>query len=412
MNGFAHTVGLRYLRSRRGFVSVVTGFSFVGIALGVAALLVVMAVMAGFRTELLDRILGATGHAQISEPAMTEDRAEDIRKDLLDLPDVTSATPYVSGQAMVAANGSAMGGLVRALSEEDLQANKMISDNLIAGSIEGYSRGQPKIILGKTLARNLGVYVGDDVSLMSSEGTHTVMGFVPRMMRVEVAGVFEVGMHQYDSALMFLPVEVAQNFYKLGDMMTSIEVTVENPAAIKSMLPVLDSVLKPEGRVTTWVDANRQFFQALQVERVAMFIILALIVVVAAFNIITGQMMTVNEKKRDIAILRTMGATRRDVLRLFFFSGFWIGIIGTFLGVALGLLVIWQLHPIVGFIESVMNVQLFSGEVYFLSSLPAKIVWSELGLIVAVSLSLSLLASLYPAWRATRLDPVEALRNE
>ena len=412
MAGFANTVGLRYLRSRRGFVSVVTGFSFLGIALGVAALLVVMAVMAGFRAELLDRILGATGHAQVSEPVMMEDRAAELRQELLALPQVTSATPYVAGQAMVAANGNAVGGLVRAMPEADLLKNTLISDNLIAGSINGYSQGEPKVLLGKALARNLGVYVGDNVRLMSSEGTHTVMGFVPRMMRAQVAGVFEVGMHQYDSSLMFMPVQVAQNFYKMGDRMTAIEVNVKNPAAIKNNVPALDSVLKPEGRVTTWVDANRQFFQALQVERVAMFIILALIVVVAAFNIITGQMMTVNEKTRDIAILRTMGATRRDILRLFFFSGFWIGIVGTLLGVMLGLLIIWQLHPIVGFIEGMMNVQLFSGEIYFLSSLPAKIVWGEILIIVAVSLLLSLLASLYPAWRATRLDPVEALRNE
>lgn len=412
MAGFANTVGLRYLRSRRGFVSVVTGFSFLGIALGVAALLVVMAVMAGFRTELLDRILGATGHAQIAEPAMSEERAGDLQQNLLDLPQVTSATPYVAGQAMVAANGNAVGGIIRAMAEEDLMANELISENLIAGSIQGFTEGPPKVLLGKSLARNLGVYVGDDISLMSSQGVHTIMGFVPRMMRAEVAGVFEVGMHQYDSTLMFMSVQSAQNFFKLGNLMSAIEVTVRSPAAIESYRFMLDEEIKPEGRVTTWVDANSQFFQALQVERVAMFIILALIVVVAAFNIITGQMMTVNEKKRDIAILRTMGATRLDIMRLFFFSGFWIGIIGTFLGVAMGLLVIWQLHPIVGFIEQLMDVRLFSGEVYFLSSLPARIVWGEVGLIVSVSLALSLIASIYPAWRATRLDPVEALRNE
>jgi len=412
--GFAHTVGLRYLRARRGFVSVVTGFSFVGIALGVAALIVVMAVMAGFRAELLDRILGTTGHAQLTMPVLTAEKAEQIRIEALDTVGINSAVPYVSGQAMIASNRKALGGLVRAVSGDDLRANKLINDNIIAGSLQGFGvPGQsPKIVLGKTLAQQLGVYVGDSISLMSSQGTHTIMGFVPRMMRAEVVAIFEVGMYQYDNALMFLPVDVAQSFYKIGDLVTAIEVMVDKPAAIKTYLPQLQSLVDPTGHVITWVEGNRQFFEALKVERVAMFIILTLIVIVAAFNIITGQMMTVNDKKRDVAILRTMGADRGDILRLFFFSGFWVGLIGTFIGVVLGFVVIWQLHPIVSFIEGLTGARLFSGEAYFLSQLPAKIVPEEMITIVVVSLLLSMLASLYPAYKATKLDPVEALRNE
>ena len=412
--GFAHTVGLRYLRARRGFVSVVTGFSFVGIALGVAALIVVMAVMAGFRAELLDRILGTTGHAQLTMPVLTAEKAEQIRIEALDTVGINSAVPYVSGQAMIASNRKALGGLVRAVSGDDLRANKLINDNIIAGSLQGFGvPGQsPKIVLGKTLAQQLGVYVGDSISLMSSQGTHTIMGFVPRMMRAEVVAIFEVGMYQYDNALMFLPVDVAQSFYKIGELVTAIEVMVDKPAAIKTYLPQLQSLVDPTGHVITWIEGNRQFFEALKVERVAMFIILTLIVIVAAFNIITGQMMTVNDKKRDVAILRTMGADRSDILRLFFFSGFWVGLIGTFIGVVLGFVVIWQLHPIVSFIEGLTGARLFSGEAYFLSQLPAKIVPEEMITIVVVSLLLSMLASLYPAYKATKLDPVEALRNE
>ncbi len=412
--GFAHTVGLRYLRARRGFVSVVTGFSFVGIALGVAALIVVMAVMAGFRAELLDRILGTTGHAQLTMPVLTAEKAEQIRIEALDTVGINSAVPYVSGQAMIASNRKALGGLVRAVSGDDLRANKLINDNIIAGSLQGFGvPGQsPKIVLGKTLAQQLGVYVGDSISLMSSQGTHTIMGFVPRMMRAEVVAIFEVGMYQYDNALMFLPVDVAQSFYKIGELVTAIDVMVDKPAAIKTYLPQLQSLVDPTGHVITWVEGNRQFFEALKVERVAMFIILTLIVIVAAFNIITGQMMTVNDKKRDVAILRTMGADRGDILRLFFFSGFWVGLIGTFIGVVLGFVVIWQLHPIVSFIEGLTGARLFSGEAYFLSQLPAKIVPEEMITIVVVSLLLSMLASLYPAYKATKLDPVEALRNE
>lgn len=412
--GFAHTVGLRYLRARRGFVSVVTGFSFVGIALGVAALIVVMAVMAGFRAELLDRILGTTGHAQLTMPVLTAEKANEIRDEALESIGITSAVPYVSGQAMIASNRKALGGLVRAVDGDDLRANKLINDNIIAGSLQGFGEpGQsPKIVLGKTLAQQLGVYVGDSISLMSSQGTHTIMGFVPRMMRAEVVAIFEVGMYQYDNALMFLPVDVAQSFYKIGDLVTAIEIMVDKPAAIQTYLPQLQGLVDPTGHVITWVEGNRQFFEALQVERVAMFIILTLIVIVAAFNIITGQMMTVNDKKRDVAILRTMGAQRSDILRLFFFSGFWVGLIGTLLGVVLGFVVIWQLHPIVSFIEGLTGARLFSGEAYFLSQLPAKIVPQEMITIVLVSLLLSMLASLYPAYKATKLDPVEALRNE
>jgi len=413
--GFAHTVGFRYLRARRGFVSVVTGFSFVGIALGVAALIVVMAVMAGFRAELLDRILGTTGHAQITMPLLTVEQANKIRLKAVEKQGIISAVPYIAGQAMITSGNGATGGLVRAVSAEDLQKNKLISDNIIAGSLEGFdvpNQRTPRIVLGKDLAQKLGVYVGDSLSLMSSQGTHTIMGFVPRMMRAEVIAIFEVGMYQYDSALMFLPLKAAQSFYKMGDIISALEIMVENPSAIRTYLPTLQSLVDPEGHVVTWVDGNRQFFEALQVERVAMFIILTLIVLVAAFNIITGQMMTVNDKKRDIAILRTMGAGRFDILRLFFFSGFWVGLIGTALGVALGLFVLWQLHPIVGFIETLTGASLFSGEVYFLSKLPAKIIPQEILTIIAVSLFLSMMASLFPALKATKLDPVEALRNE
>lgn len=415
MAGFATTVGVRYARSRKGFVSVVTAFSFLGIALGVAALLVVTAVMAGFRAELLDRILGTTGHAQVSVPGLTVEKAFEVKTELENLPMVKHAVPYIAGQAMLASPGRATGALVRGLSEDSLKAHKLIAKNIIAGTLEGFEEStisRPKVILGKDLAAQLNVYVGERVNLMSSEGVQTIAGFIPRMMQAEVSGIFEVGMYQYDSALLFLPIKSAQNFYKLGNLVTAIEVHVQNPGAIKTVAPFLKEPLGHGGHVTTWMDANRQFFEALQVERVAMFIILSLIVVVAAFNIITGQMMTVNEKRYDIAILRTMGATQADILRLFFFSGFWVGLVGTVLGTALGLLIIWQLHPIVSLLESAFGVQLFSGQVYFLTNLPAKFALTETILIITLSLGLSVVASFYPAWRATRLNPVEALRNE
>ena len=411
MTAFTRKVATRYFRSRRGFVSVVTGFSLVGITLGVAALIVVMAVMAGFRGELLDRILGTTGHAQLSRPGLTLNMADEISTKIMKIPGVISAQPFIGGQGMVVSPQRALGGLVRGLRPDDLRATKMITSHITMGALESFKAGKPVAVLGEQLAQNLGVRPGDSVNLLSPQGSHTVLGFMPRMMQVRVVALFNVGMYQYDSALLFLPIDIAQKFYKTNSLINGIEVMVERPDEINRMVPHLATALAG-GHISTWVDANRQFFSALQVERVAMFIILMLIVLVAAFNIITGQMMLVNQKRRDIAILRTMGARRRDILRLFLYSGFSIGLAGTAGGLLLGFLVVWQLDNLVALIQEITGVSLFNGAVYFLDKMPTDVLPADVIMVVVMSLGLSLLASIFPAWRATRLDPVEALRNE
>ncbi|MBI1362749.1 MAG: lipoprotein-releasing ABC transporter permease subunit [Proteobacteria bacterium] len=411
MTTFATKVALRYLRSRRGFVSVVTGFSLAGILLGVAALIVVMAVMAGFRAELIDRILGTTGHANVNGPQMTLEKAVFTQEELLKVPYVVSATPYVVGQAMVVSQHKALGGIVRGYAPKDLRNTKIIAGNIKAGSLDDF-KGDRAIVIGAEMANQLGVGVGSRLTVLSPEGNQTVAGFIPRMMRLTVVAIFDVGMYQYDSALMYMPIEVAQKFFRVAPYVSSIEVMVKEPDKIGELSTPVKNILGEDGVMQDWRQTNTQFFSALQLEKTTMFIILALIVLVAAFNIITGQMMTVNEKSRDIAILRTMGATRRDIVRVFFLSGFSVGFAGTMLGLVIGLLIVWNIQPLVDFIQHLTGAEVFSNQVYFLSRLPAKIEWPDTCLIVAMSLGLSILASLFPAWRAARLDPVEALRRE
>jgi lipoprotein-releasing system permease protein len=411
MTTFATKVAIRYLRSRRGFVSVVTGFSLAGILLGVAALIVVMAVMAGFRAELLDRILGTTGHANVNAPQLTLERAQHAQEELLKVPYVTAATPFVVGQAMVVSQHKALGGVVRGFAPKDLRNTPIIANNIKQGSLDDF-KGDRALVIGSEMARQLGVGVGSRLTLLSPEGNQTVAGFIPRMTRLTVVAVFDVGMYQYDSTLMYMPIEVAQTFFRTAPYISSIEVMVKEPDKIGALALPVRNILGEDGIMQDWRQTNTQFFAALQLEKTTMFIILTLIVLVAAFNIITGQMMTVNEKSRDIAILRTMGATRADIVRVFFLSGFAVGFAGTVLGVIVGLLVVYNLQPIVTFVETITGAEVFSNQVYFLSRLPAKVEWMDTGLIVGMSLGLTVLASFFPAWRAARLDPVEALRRE
>ncbi len=411
MTNFTTKVAFRYLRSRRGFVSVVTGFSLAGITLGVAALIVVMAVMAGFRAELMDRILGTTGHANVNGPQMTLEKAQHTQAELLKVPFVTSATPYVVGQAMVVSQHKALGGIVRGYAPQDLRKTAIIADNIKQGSLDDF-KGDRAIAIGAEMAHQLGVGVGSRITLLSPEGNHTIAGFIPRMMRLSVVAVFEVGMYQYDSTLIYMPVEVAQKFFRTAPYVSSIEVMVKNPDDIDALKTPVKNILGDDGIMQDWRQRNTQFFAALQLEKTTMFIILTLIVLVAAFNIITGQMMTVNEKARDIAILRTMGATRRDITQVFFLSGFSVGFVGTLIGVIVGLLVVKNITAIVSVVEALTGADVLSNQVYFLSNLPAKIELVDTLIIVGMSLGLSVLASFFPAWRAARLDPVEALRRE
>lgn len=407
---FELPVAWRYLRARRGFVSVVTGLSLSGIALGVAALIVVMSVMAGFREELVGRILGTTGHANILVRPVPNEYAKVLQQNLMAVPEVTQVTPLVVGQAMATGNGQALGGVVRGMALDDILKTPFLSHAIKRGNLKNFASNT--VVLGAVMARGLGVDVGDTIQLLSPQGSQTVVGFIPRIRQLEVVAVFDIGMYQYDSGLLLMPMIDAQSFFKTGPFITTFEVKVSDPTLIMNSLDRLTKAAGDGAQVIPWTDNNREFFSALKVERNVMFIILTLIVLVAAFNIITGQMMTVNEKKRDIAILRTLGATRQQMAHVFFLGGMMVGVAGTLGGVGLGIIIITNLNNIATILERSFGWDLFPDEIYFLSTLPSQVDWANVWWIALLGLLLSALASTLPAVRASRLDPVEGLRHE
>ncbi len=419
---FEWMVAGRYLRARRreGFVSVIAGFSLAGIALGVATLIIVMSVMNGFRQELLGKILGVNGHAMVQsldgELLDYDPIAEHMRK----LPGVKSAVPMVEGQAMASSQFGAAGVLVRGFKLDDLLAKEYIAGRVIAGSL--LALDETSISLGSRLARQLGVGVGDTVSLISPRGRATPFGVAPRIVGYRVAAIYEVGMSEYDNTLAHMTLEAAQNYFNRQGKATAVEIMVDNPDNMDPIRPVLEQALReivddPKLvdnvlRLFDWRDLNQTFFSALQVERNVMFLILTLIILVAALNIISGMIMLVKDKAHDIAILRTMGMTRGSVLRIFFIAGASIGTTGTLLGVALGTAFCMNIEELRQFLSRLSGTELFSPEIYFLSRLPAIMDVGEVVTVCLMALGLSFIATIYPAARASRLDPVEALRYE
>jgi lipoprotein-releasing system permease protein len=410
---FERMVAMRYLRARRqeGFISVIAGFSLLGIALGVATLIIVMSVMNGFRHELLSRILGLNGHMAIYAELGPVLDYEGVAQRLATVRGVVQTVPTVEGQVMATAHGGATGALVRGVRPEDLAKRKVVSDHIVAGTLDRF-KGDDAILVGSRLAQRFGLGIGSQLTLISPQGNPTAFGTVPRIRGYTIVGIFEVGMYEYDSTFIFMPLEAAQKFFRLPAAVTNVEVMVSDPDLVDRLSrPVLEAA-GPGHRLVDWQRANSTFFNAIQVERNVMFLILTLIILVAAFNIISGQIMLVKDKGRDIAILRTMGATRGMVLRIFLLSGASIGIVGTLIGFALGVLFADNIETIRQWLQGLTGTELFSAEIYFLSQLPAIIEPGEVAAVVLMALVLSLLATVYPSWRAARLDPVEALRYE
>ncbi|MBN8973615.1 MAG: lipoprotein-releasing ABC transporter permease subunit [Rhizobiales bacterium] len=410
---FEWMLSTRYLRARRkeGFISVIAGFSFLGIMLGVATLIIVMAVMNGFRSELLGKILGLNGHLLIQplESPLTDwkDVADRVNK----VPGVRLAAPVVDGQALASSPFNASGVLVRGIRSSDLDNITSIAKNIKQGTLEGFDEGQG-VAIGRRLADQLSIHAGDNITLVAPRGAVTPMGTTPRIKPYKVAAVFEIGMSEYDSTMVFMPLAEAQAYFNRANDVTAIEIYTVNPDRIEQYRKAVTEAAGRPIYLVDWRQRNSTFFNALQVERNVMFLILTLIVLVAALNIISGLIMLVKDKGSDIAILRTMGASQGAIMRVFLITGAAIGVVGTLTGLVVGLVVCLNIESIRQFLSWLTNTELFSPELYFLSKLPAEIDVGETVAVVVMALTLSFLATLYPSWRAARLDPVEALRYE
>jgi len=423
---FEWLLAARYLRARRreGFISVISLFSFLGILLGVATLIVVMAVLNGFRSELLDKILGFQGHASVysadTEPLQNY---KDIEQRILEIPGVVRAIPLVEGQAMASSLRSNTGALVRGISDADIGKLPSIMNDKLRTAIKepGVIDEKPSFVgfeasggvaIGSRMAWRHQLGLGSNITIISPEGPDSVVGTAPRIRDYPVVAIFQVGMSDYDENVIYMPLAEAQDYFVTDDGVSQVEVTVDNPDNIDEFVLPLHEAAGDGMVVQTWQQRNLTFFNALAVERNVMFLVLTMIILVAALNIISGLIMLVKDKGHDIAILRTMGATRGTIMRVFFITGAAIGTVGTLAGFLVGLLICLNTENIREFITWVSGVDPFNQELYYLSRLPAKMDSWQTILIVLMSLGLSYSATLYPAWRAARLDPVEALRYE
>jgi lipoprotein-releasing system permease protein len=410
---FEWLLALRYLRARRkeGFISVIAGFSFLGIVLGVATLIIVMSVMNGFRKELFNKILGLNGHVIVSKIGVGFDDYAEVAQKLGAIAGVKHALPLIEGQAMVSTPAQALAGVVRGLTEVGIKALPLIAGNVRAGTVDGFD-AQDGIAIGSRLANALRVTAGDTVTLVSPRGATTPFGTAPRIKPYRVAAVFEMGMSEYDRTMIFMPLGEAQRYFNRGDTVDVLEVIVDDPENVAPVIADMKQTGLRNLSLSDWRQRNESFFTVLEVERNMMFIILSLIVIVAAFNIISGLIMLVKDKGRDIGILRTMGATKGAIMRVFLITGASIGVVGTLAGALLGIVFCWKIDEIRQFVAWLTNTRLFDPEIYYLTRLPADINPQTTAVIVAMALVLSVLATLYPSWRASRLDPVEALRYE
>jgi lipoprotein-releasing system permease protein len=414
-NAFERKVAARYLRARRGerFVSVIAIFSLIGIALGVATLIIVMSVMNGFRQELLSQILGLNGDISIYGAGQPLTNYNSISNQITKIPGVTSAFPIVQGQVLMSGpQGGATGGIVRGITPQGLSNLPTVSSHVVAGNLNDLS-GDGTIAIGGGLASQFGLTIGSSIQLILPQGKATIIGTIPSIVSYKVVAIFQTGMQQYDTSFVFIPLAAAQNLFQQPNAATQIQVYVEDPDhddAIKQNIQ--NTLASTPINIQDWRQNNDSFLAAVTVEGNVMFLILTLIILVAAFNVISSLIMMVKDKARDIAILRTMGAGSGAILRIFLMCGASVGVLGTLIGFVLGTVFCAYIENIRQFVQKLTGTPLFDPTVYYLEQLPAKLDWHQVTEVILMSFALSLLATIYPSWRAARIDPIEALRRE
>lgn len=412
-SAFEWMLARRYLGSRRKetFISVISAISFFGILLGVATLIIVMAVMNGFRTELLDRILGINGHLIVQPAHMALTDYDAVSKRVQEVDGVRIAFPLIEGEVLASAGSGGSGARVRGMRQEDVERLPGVGDSLIDGTWDNFDTAEG-VGIGVGMANSMGLNVGDFITLVTPDGNQTAFGVSPRVKAYRVNAIFQIGMSEYDSIFVFMPLEEAQLYFNREDRADVIEIFVDDPDGVTTLLDDVEMAADRPVLLTTWQQRNVTFFNALEVERNVMFLILGLIILVAALNIVSGLFMLVKEKGRDIAILRTMGASRGAVMRIFLLTGSSIGVLGTLAGFAIGVLAVQNIGAIQSFLDTVSGSAVWDPTVRFLSDIPARLDMGETLGVLGMALGLSFLATIFPAWRAARLDPVEALRYE
>jgi lipoprotein-releasing system permease protein len=414
LNRYERMIAKRYLLPTKGegFIFIVAGFSIGAVALGVAALIIVMSVMNGFRAELFDKITGLNGHAIIQGYEGRLEGWEQIADTARKTPGVINATPLIEQPLMASANGRVEGVLVRGNTVEDIRRNPTLNANVKAGDLRSITPGSGQVAIGARLAEALGAFPGSEIQLISPEGRSTPVGTLPRIVTYTVGAVFEIGVYEYDNAFVIMPMRDAQDLLLMGDQVGMVEVQTNDPDKVDAIIAPLQSAVRGKGIIIDWRQMNSALFEALEVERVAMFVILCIIILVAAFNIASSLIMLVRAKTRDIAILRTMGATRRAMMRIFMTVGVTIGVIGILVGALLGAIFLFFRQGVVNFVQLVTGQNLWDPSVRFLSELPSKTDPLEVTVIVLVALLLSSIATFFPARRAAATDPVQVLRYE
>lgn len=414
---FELLIGLRYLKAKRKstFISLITLISVAGVALGVMALIIVLAVMTGFEEDLKDKILGTNAHIVILNGSGPMDDYQKLLKKVQGMDGVVAATPFIYNQVMLSSGKNVSGVVLRGI---DVQSDARVTNlhkSIVEGSLNSLDDATvkpPALVIGKELAKNLGLFLGDSVDVISPMGNITPFGMMPKMRRFKVAGIFNTGMFEYDSTLAYVSLGEAQQFLGTGDVVTGIQLRVRDVYKTGALVQKINAELGPPYYARDWMQMNKNILFALKTEKSVMFIILTLIVLVAAFGIASTLFMVVMEKTRDIAILKSMGATSRSIMRIFVFEGVLIGVFGTMIGVLSGLLVALNLEPIVSVVQKLTGFELFSKDIYYLDHFPSRVIPSDVVLISITAVVISLAATLYPAWAASRMSPAEALRYE